>query len=110
MPGVPNTTQVRQETDQSYGQYKSIYRKNLRLLSQSRQPMRMPVILTDLALLVFGGRDRVMGTKMENTFERAFAHERNLSCWKKCGAVPLTRAPLHGPNVQQELDRDGEND
>ena len=110
MPGVPNTTQVTQETDQSYGQYKSIYRKNLRLLSQKRQPVRMPVILTDLALLVFGGIDRITGIRLENTFEKAFSHERNLSCWNKCGAVPLTRAPLHGPNVRQELDRDGSND
>jgi hypothetical protein len=31
--------------------------------------------------------------------------ERNLSCWKKCGAVPLTRAPLvrRDPKVRHEV-------
>ncbi len=104
MPGVPNTTQVTQETDQSYGQYKSSYRNNLRLLSMRRQPLRKPVLLTDLALLVFGGTDRVTGSKIENTFEKAFSHERNISCWKKCGAVPLTRLPMLGPNVRNEVE------
>jgi len=110
MPGVPNTTQVTQETDQSYGQYKSIYRRNLRLLSQRRQPWKKPVVLTDLAILVFGGVDRVTGSKVENTFKKAFSKEKNLSCWRICGAVPLTRSPLSNPNVRQEVEHiDGQN-
>jgi len=104
MPGVPNTTQVTQETDQSYGQYKSIYRRNLRLLSQARQPVNKPMILTDLALLVFGGTDRVTGMRIDNTFEKAFSKEKNLSCWKKCGAVPLTRFPLQLQCVRQQIE------
>ena len=107
MPGVPNTTQVTQETDQSYGQFKSSYRRNLRILAMKRQPVRKPIVLADLAVLVFGGEDRITGTKIENTFEKAFSHEKNLSCWKKCGAVPLTRSPLQGPNVRMELERAG---
>jgi len=110
MPGVPNTTQVTQETDQSYGQYKSTYRRNLRLLSQRRQPWKKPAVLTDLAILVFGGEDRITGAKLENTFEKAFSKEKNLSCWRKCGAVPLTLSPLSNPNVRQEVERlDGQN-
>jgi hypothetical protein len=35
-PSVPNTTHVTQETDQSYGPFKSGFRKNLRCLSDYR--------------------------------------------------------------------------
>ena len=35
-PGVPNTTHVSQETDQSYGIFKSVFRENLEILSQAR--------------------------------------------------------------------------
>ena len=79
IPGVPNTTHVTQETDQNYGLYKSIYRGNLQLLSEARQKMRKLIMVSDLPLRVFGGYDLL---------------ERNLGCWKKCGAVSLTRLPL----------------
>jgi len=103
MPGVPNTTQVTQETDQSYGQYKSGYRKNLRILSQARQASKKPMLITDLALLIFGGNDRVTGIRIDNTFENSFSVARNLACWKKCGAVPLTRSPLLLQCVRREV-------
>ncbi|KAL7481398.1 LOW QUALITY PROTEIN: hypothetical protein ACHAW6_007078 [Cyclotella cf. meneghiniana] len=35
-PGVPNTTAVTQETDQSYGPFKTLFQKNLKILSDSR--------------------------------------------------------------------------
>jgi len=56
-------------------------------------------------MLVFGGQDRVTGMRMENTFEETFSKERNLSCWKACGAVPLTRSPLSSRHVRQEVKR-----
>ena len=56
-------------------------------------------------MLVFGGQDRVTGMRMENTFEETFSKERNLSCWKACGAVPLTRSPLSSRHVRQEVER-----
>lgn len=72
MPAVANATQVTQETDQRNGQHKSIYRKNIRLLLNARQPFGRHAVLVDLALLIFGGRDR-MGIKIENTFEKGFS-------------------------------------
>ena len=36
MSGVPNTTHLSQETDQSYGLFKSIFRSNLEVLCQAR--------------------------------------------------------------------------
>jgi hypothetical protein len=36
VPGVPNTTGKTQETDQNYGSYKTVFRDNLRVLTQAR--------------------------------------------------------------------------
>ena len=55
-PGVPNTTQVTQETDQNYGTFKSTFRQNLETLSQTRFDLDKTLIIADLTLLVFGGK------------------------------------------------------
>ena len=107
IPGAPNTTHVTQETDQNYGLYKSIYRQNLEKLSEARQKVRKRITVSDLPLLVFGGFDYVTKTVMKNAFQRAFSLERNLGCWKKCGAVPLTRLPLQSKDVRHRLSIDG---
>jgi len=106
-PGVPNTTHVTQETDQNYGLYKSIYRSNLRALVEARQARRKTIAVSDLPLLVFGGYDYITKCRLSNAFERAFSQERNLACWKKCGAVPLTRLPLESSQVRHELTFEG---
>jgi len=106
-PGVPNTTHVTQETDQNYGLYKSLYRSNLRVLAEARQARRKTIAVSDLPLLVFGGYDYITKCRLENAFERAFSQERNLACWKKCGAVPLTRFPLQSLQVRHELTYEG---
>ena len=56
VPGVPNSTSTTQETDQNYGPFKSCFRKNIRNLSQARFECELPVTVTDLPLLVFGGK------------------------------------------------------
>ena len=53
-PGVPNTTQVTQETDQNYGTFKSFFRQNLETLSQAIFDLDKTLMITDLLLLVFG--------------------------------------------------------
>ena len=108
VPGVPNTTHVTQETDQNYGLFKSGFCSNLRLLSEKRQAKRRTIGVSDLPLLVFGGYNCITQSRLSNAFERAFSQERNLACWKKCGAVPLTRLPLESPQVRHELTLDGE--
>ena len=55
-PDVPNTTQVAQETDQNYGNLKSTFRHNLETLSQARFDLDKTHMITDLPLLVFGGK------------------------------------------------------
>jgi hypothetical protein len=103
VPGVPNTTHHTQETDQNYGIYKSSFRENLRLLSQCRFENLLTLQVCDLPLLVFGGECPSTGLLLRDAFSDAFSVERNLSCWKKCGAVPLTMAPLHTKHIRHEV-------
>ena len=103
VPGVPNTTGKTQETDQNYGVYKSSFRQNLRVLSQSRFDANMTLQVADLPLLVFGGKCRRTGVVLRDSFTDAFSMEQNLDCWQKCGAAPLTRAPLLTNEIRHDV-------
>jgi hypothetical protein len=103
VPGVPNTTSQTQETDQNYGPFKGCFRNNIRLLSQARFDGGLSINVSDLPLLVFGGKCSKTGVELRDSFTVAFSVEANLSCWRKCGAVPLTRLPLESNLVRREL-------
>lgn len=103
VPGVPNTTGKTQETDQNYGPFKSSFRANIRELSQLRFDKKLTVTVTDLPLLVFGGTCPKTGIELIDSFGKAFSIESNVNCWKKCGAVPLTRNPVHSKGVRSEI-------
>jgi hypothetical protein len=92
VPGVPNTTSVTQETDENYGPFKGSFQSNIRLLTQSRFDKGLHLSVTDLPLLVFGGKCASTGIEL-------FSREANIAVWRKCGAVPLTRAPLKNSNA-----------
>jgi hypothetical protein len=53
VPGVPNTTGQTQETDQNYGQYKTAFRDNLRVLTQSRHDRGFTLQVSNLPRLVW---------------------------------------------------------
>jgi hypothetical protein len=103
VPGVPNTTGKTQETDQNYGPFKSRYRMNIRALSQARFDKKLTIQVHDLPLLVFGGKCEHTEVELIDAFSTSFSIEKNLSCWQKCGAVPLTRLPLKSANVRREV-------
>ena len=103
VPGVPNTTGKTQETDQSYGPFKGHYRRNIRTLSQARFDRNLCLKVTDLPLLVFGGKCEKTGVLLDNSFALAFSVASNLNCWRKCGAVPLTRKPLELKDIRREI-------
>jgi hypothetical protein len=103
VPGVPNTTHHTQETDQNYGIFKSSFRDNLRRLSQCRFDNGLTLQVCDLPLLIFGGDCPSTGLPLRDAFTDAFSIHRNLSCWKKCGAVPLTMAPLFTGTIRHEV-------
>ena len=54
-PDVPNKTQVTQETEHNYGNFKSTFSQNLETLSQAIFDLDKRLMMTDLPLLIFGG-------------------------------------------------------
>jgi hypothetical protein len=109
-PSVPNTTAVTQETDQSYGPFKSKFAQNLRALSDARINGDFPTSLPPwmVGLLVFGGTDPVSQFVVsESAFEFGFSRDKNLNAWSKCGAAPLTRCCLENHSkVRREMGDD----
>ena len=103
IPGVPNTTGKTQETDQNYGPFKSGFRNNIRQLSQARFEKGYSLNVTDLPMLVFGGVCPRTSIDLEDVFSTSFSVATNLSCWQKCGAIPLTRLPLQSKEVRREV-------
>ena len=103
IPGVPNTTGKTQETDQNYGPFKSMYRENIRALTQARFEKQLTINVHDLPLLVFGGRCAKTDVVLRNCFSSAFSMANNISAWRKCGAVPLTRLPLKSSGIRREV-------
>lgn len=105
-PGVPNTTQVTQETDQNYESFKRAYRVNLDDLCKYRfaqgQGQKNTVNMSDIWLLVFGGAVSP-NLSLSNAFEAAFSTDRILWAWNKVGACPLTRACLLSSSVRHEV-------
>ncbi len=84
---------VTQETDQSYGPFKTQFQKNLKILSDSRLIGNHTTSLLPwmVGLVVFGGTDPISGVVVPcSAFDIAFSKEQNCAVWKKCGAAPLT--------------------
>ena len=109
-PGVPNTTAVTQETDQSYCPFKTQFQKNLKILSDSRLIGNYSTSLPPwmVGLVVFGGTDPISGVVVLcSAFDMGFSKERNCAVWEKCGAAPLTRACLqNNSQVRREIGDD----
>lgn len=104
VPGLPNSTGKTQETDQNYGPFKGVYRNNLHNLASARFEKKGGVInIIDLPFLIFGGEDPVTGLIMEDAFNRSFSRVNCLSAWQKCGAAPLTGAPMNDTQMRHEV-------
>jgi hypothetical protein len=104
-PCVPNTTAVTQETDRTYGKFKSQYRVNLELLVDElvKQDKTVSVPQHKHGLLVFGGVDVDTGLEIPSAFELGFSRQRCFDSWAKIGAVPLTRKCLNEPQVRKSM-------
>jgi hypothetical protein len=110
-PGVQNTTQITQETDQNYGEFKSLLRKHIQQLMnemyfkyhqqlQEQQntgvnvPSAPPSLNRSHYGLLLSGRpaDEENGVmEIPPIFHHSFSKEKNLRSWAACGAVPCTR-------------------
>ena len=107
-PGVPNTTAVTQETDKSYGPFKSQFRTNLDTIVQRRIKLGKSLSLSPwmVGLVVFGGLDSETGYEIkqnDSAFEVAFSVEACKKAWAEVGAAPLTRRCLTDSKVRREL-------
>ncbi len=106
-PGVSYTTAVTQETDQSYGPFKTQFQKNLKILSDSsligNYTTSLPPWMVGLAM--FGGTDPISSVVVPcSAFDVAFSKEQKCAVWEKCGAVPLTQACLqNNSQVRREM-------
>jgi hypothetical protein len=116
-PGVQNTTQLTQETDQNFGLFKSLLREYARVLSNElfsdRDPSSKGATTLDQSYysVLLSGRppDPIKGTKeIPPIFELSFSVDRNLKSWAKCGAVPLTRCILQHRSVRHEKGERGD--
>jgi len=103
VPGLPNSTGKTQERDQNYGPFKGGYRNNLHVLAGARFEKKRTILIADLPLLVFGGTDPTTGIVLKDAFSSSFSRENCLSAWRKCGAVPLTCAPMNEKEIRHEL-------
>ena len=108
-PSVPNTTAVSQETDQSFGLFKSIFRSNLQKLTCNRLEAEESVSFNSsiIGLLVFGGKDLQTNVDgYEDAFAIAFSPEKNKAAWAAVGAAPLTMACLYSDKVRHDKEDD----
>ena len=51
---------------------------------------------------MFGTEKDLHGIELPDAYGIAFSREQCLSCWRKVGAVPLTRKCLESPQVRHE--------
>jgi hypothetical protein len=129
-PGVQNTTQITQETDQNYGEFKSLLRKHIQQLMNEMYfkyhqqliekqntgvnvPSAPPCLNRSHYGLLLSGRhaDEENGvTEIPPIFHHSFSKEKNLRSWAACGAVPCTRQAQYHRTVRHELEPMGEQD
>ena len=83
-PCIRNTIAVTQETDRTYGKFKSQFRKNLELLVDEcvNKEMSVKVPQYKLCLLVFGGEDPNTKLVLSLAFESGFGREECLKSWR----------------------------
>jgi hypothetical protein len=107
-PCVPNTTAVTQETDRTYGGFKSQYRANLELLVDElvKQDKSVSVPQYKHGLMVFRGVNPDTDLELPSAFELGFSRQHCLNLWAKIGAVPLTCKCLDDPQVRRSIDLD----
>jgi hypothetical protein len=104
-PGVPNTTAVLRETDQSFGPFKSAVRTNLQFLvdEQIREDAPWTLSLWIIGLVVFGGCDPETELIVASAFEKGFSKAQNIRAWEQVGAFPLSRKCLQSPKVRRSI-------
>jgi len=131
-PGVQNTTQISQETDQNYGLFKSMTRLNTEIilflliaihrkreeeskenktfpaptLNRSHYPVITNGQAAEPATIIDGKITKVVANALPSPYATAFTAAKNKEAWDFCSAVPLTRRLLQHFSVHHELPPD----
>ena len=98
--GVPNTTAVSQETDISFGYFKSLFQENLRQMTKDALEQGGQVSLNIAAI-----KDLVCGIQGDRTsqykasYPLAFCPERNRAAWAAVDAAPRIRKCLESDKI-----------
>ena len=107
--GLPNGTEIGQECDQVFGEFKSVMEQNRDHLWRAREaaePGKGQVNFDDLSKIMFGG-DVVMvdGTAITliNAVVEGLSKENLRSARLKCGYFPATRAGLKSDRIRHEV-------
>ena len=105
--GLPNGTEVGQECDQLFGEYKSIMEKNRDTLYHAKQATNSGEVgYNDLGYIIFGGVvPLVNGTTVElrNAVAEGLKPEHIRTAREKCGYCPATRAALKSNRIRHEV-------
>ena len=105
--GLPNGTEVGQECDQLFGEFKSILEKNRDKVYQSKQATNSGEVgYNDLGYIIFGGVMMLAdGTAIElrNAVAEGLKPQHISAARKKCGYCPATRAALNSSRIRHEV-------
>jgi hypothetical protein len=97
--GVPNTTAIEQDMDQSY--YVSLAALVEHRLKTASASGQQQMGAADYVMLIFGRKEGSL--ELPNLFEQYFSIEKLKHCCEKIGAVPLFRKCLLSPQVRHEI-------
>eukprot|EP00536_Pseudo-nitzschia_multiseries_P002729 jgi/Psemu1/6163/gm1.6163_g len=81
LTGVPNTTHIWQPTDQNYGPFKTMFRKNKKILNKSWRARELTVRSDDIPQLVFRGPETEYVT-LDTAFHKVFSVEKSKAIWR----------------------------
>ena len=87
-------------TDRNYGQFKSMYRKNLSILTEERITLKKAIQPIDIPSLIFGCEEI---PTLKNAFEMAFGVDENIKIWATIGINPFNRKCLTDTKVKHEV-------
>jgi hypothetical protein len=95
---------VQQETDISYGPFKSIVRTNLKNIALTcfRKRINVPLKASTFGLICYGGVCPDLGVVLENALQAAFNTASNLHSWREVNAIPYTKKCLSNPKVRHD--------
>ena len=107
-PGVPNTTAVTQEMDQSYGSFQSKLRSNLEIIVDERLHAEKSTALAPwiVELFVFGGEDPKRNVLSGQLFRKDSPMRRTSMRGQKWGPCPspgnVYSIPRFGARLEME--------